>query len=104
MNEKEYLNWKTQMSTLMKLQNEDEGFIEYFLSWMDSISGSRECELISAYHEVFKNASNEEIYEFMHRARSVPNGVTLEEFKNQIFNSAFFLYAPLLKMKYKKDK
>lgn len=100
MNQEEYKQWKIQISKFMKMQNEHNDFIEFVLDWIDGMKGSEETDLILKYHPDFIGKSKEEAFDFILKARHIPSSFKNKDFQNQNFNSAFFLYRPLLKMLY----
>lgn len=100
MNPEEYKQWKIQIKQFMKMQKEHNDFIEFALDWFDGMKGSEEVSLVLTYHPDFIGKSEEEAFSFIEKARYIPESFKNNDFKNQIFNSAFFLYRPLLKMLY----
>lgn len=104
MNPKEYTKWKKQIESFMKMQGESKKFIEFVLNWFDGMKGQEELDLIKNFHPNFKNADSKEIYAFIDSARFIPENLNEKDFRNQNFNSAFFLYRPLLKLKFMKEK
>lgn len=103
MNLEEYEFWIKRIITLMRMDNESEKFIMYCVDWFNCMKGKTEVSLVSQYHPDFKDKSDSEILDFIHKARFVIDGCEDYEFKRQIFDSAFFLYRPLLKEKFKVD-
>ena len=100
MGEKEYKEWKNQISTFMRMQGESEEFINYACEWFDWMKGSEEVDLVQEYHSDFKNVNSKEVFNFIIKARHIPSTFKDLEFSQQNFNSAFFLYRPLLKLKF----
>lgn len=107
MNEEEFKNWISQISNFMKSQEETDEFIEYVCGWMrGQLKKSNEKRLIKEYHSLFSDKSYDEIIDFMATARFVDSelgGGRTKQFIPYLFNSAFFLYLPLLKRKYLKE-
>jgi len=104
MNSEDYKKWKERIINLMRIDNEDEEFIEYLISWLNSIKGRKEMELLQKYHPNFKDKNEEEIYDFIHKARFFVEGVTQKEFELQKFDSAFFLYRTLIKKEFQEGE
>lgn len=100
MNHEEYLLWSERIKNLLKIDDESEEFISFAMDWMRKMKGKSEIKLVSEYHPDFENASDEEIFDFISKARLVPQSFEDNYFKLQIFDSAFFLYRPLLKLKF----
>lgn len=100
MGETEYKEWKERIANLMRLDGETEDFIEHLLRWFNSIKGKKEMELLQNYHPYFKGKSEEEIYDFIGKARYFVEGETQKEFELQNFDSAFFLYRSLIRKEY----
>lgn len=97
MNLEEYKKWLERITMLMKVDGESDEFIEYLVDWMNSIKSKNEIDLVQNYHPSFKNKSRDEIIEFIINARIIIKDAEESEYKRQIFDSAFFLYRPLLK-------
>ena len=104
MKEEDYLNWKERIANLMRLDGETDDFIEYLLSWFDSIKGRKEMELIEKYHPTLAGKSEDEIYEFMRNARYFVDGLSEKEFGLQNFDSAFFLYRTMIRLEFKEGE
>jgi len=100
MDEIEYKKWKISRKNLLIEDGETEQYAEYVMSWMDSIKGRRENELLSKYHPELQNKSEEEVYYFIHLARFFPEGLPETDFSRQVMDSAFFLYRPCLKLEF----
>lgn len=104
MNEEEYKNWIDRIKAILRMDNESEEFIDYLVIWFNQIQGSTEMQLLQNYHPDFINKDEEEIYDFMHKARYFVKGMSPYERKIQIFDSAFFLYRPCLKAEFNNCK
>jgi hypothetical protein len=104
MNPEEYKAWRERIRKIMEMDEEQEDFIVFVLSWIDHMKGKSEAKLISEYHPGFKGLDDDNrlIWDFMEKARLVPQEFEDKYFKLQIFDSAFFLYRPLLKLKFMK--
>lgn len=102
MNHEEYLAWCERIKAILRMDDESEEFITFVIDWISKIKGKAEVKLVSEYHPDFENSTDEEIFDFISRARLVPQNFEDKYFKLQIFDSALFLYRPLLKLKFLK--
>jgi len=100
MNEVEFVNWIDRIKTLMRIDNESEKFIEFLVNWFENMDSNEEMQLLQTYHPTLKNKSEEVIHEFIMNARYLFDTMDKDEFSLQIFDSAFFLYRPCLKVKF----
>jgi len=103
-NSEDYKKWKERIINLMRVDNEDEEFIEYLIRWFDSIKGSKEMELLQKYHPDFQTKGEDEIYSFIEKARFFVEGLTQKEFELQNFDSAFFLYRTLIRKEFQEGE
>ncbi len=100
MGEEEYENWINRITAILIMDKESEEFIDYLINWFNQMSGRDEMELLQQYHPDFINHNEDEIYDFIHKARYFVDGMSSSDRKLQIFDSAFFLYRPCLKAKF----
>lgn len=103
MREEQHKEWLLRIKNIMIGDGETEEFVEFATDWFSGFKCRDEIDLIESYHPYLKHKSEEVIYEFINNAR-YPLFEDTDFFDIQCFDSAFFLYRALLKMKYLEEE